>query len=62
MASEDFAFMLERTPGAFIFLGNGEGEGGCELHNPRYNFNDDILPVGASYFARLVETKLARGP
>jgi hippurate hydrolase len=60
MASEDFSYMLEARPGAFIFLGNGDGEGTCDVHNPRYDFNDEILPVGASYFARLVETTLAR--
>ena len=60
MASEDFSYMLEARPGAFIFLGNGDGEGSCDVHNPRYDFNDEILPVGASYFARLVEMTLAR--
>jgi amidohydrolase len=60
MASEDFAYMLEARPGAFIFLGNGEGEGSCDVHNPRYDFNDEILPVGASYFARLVEMTLPK--
>ena len=60
MASEDFSYMLEARPGAFIFLGNGDGEGSCDVHNPRYDFNDEILPVGASYFARLVEMTLAK--
>jgi len=60
MASEDFSYMLEARPGAFIFLGNGAGEGSCDVHNHRYDFNDEILPVGASYFARLVEMTLAR--
>jgi len=60
MASEDFSYMLEARPGAFIFLGNGDGEGTCNVHNPRYDFNDEILPVGASYFARLIEMTLAR--
>jgi hippurate hydrolase len=60
MASEDFSYMLEARPGAFIFLGNGDGEGTCDVHNPRYDFNDEILPVGASYFARLVEMTLAK--
>jgi len=50
--SEDFAYMLEERPGAYLFLGAGEGAG---LHHPKYNFNDDIAPVGASFFARLVE-------
>jgi len=60
MASEDFAYMLEARPGAFIFMGNGDSEGSCDVHNPRYDFNDDILPVGASYFARLVEMTLPK--
>jgi hippurate hydrolase len=60
MGSEDFAFMLERKPGAYIMIGNGGGEGGRNLHNPRYDFNDAILPIGASYWARLVETTLGR--
>jgi hippurate hydrolase len=60
MASEDFAYMLEQRPGAYIQIGNGDGEGGCEVHNPGYDFNDAALPLGASLFARLVEKKLAR--
>jgi hippurate hydrolase len=60
MASEDFSFMLEKKPGAYLFIGNGPEEGGCILHNPLYDFNDEILPIGASYWARLVETKLAQ--
>jgi len=60
MASEDFSFMLERCPGAYIQIGNGAGEGGCEVHNPGYDFNDAALPLGASLFARLVEKRLAR--
>jgi amidohydrolase len=60
MASEDFSFMLEKKPGAYLFIGNGPEEGGRILHNPRYDFNDEILPIGASYWARLVEIKLAR--
>jgi amidohydrolase len=60
MASEDFSYMLEARPGAFIFLGNGDGEGTCDVHNPRYDFNDEILPVGASYFVRLIEMTLAK--
>ena len=59
MGSEDFAFMLENKPGAYIMIGNGGGEGGRMLHNARYDFNDAILPIGASYWARLVETSLA---
>ncbi|HXE27388.1 MAG TPA: M20 aminoacylase family protein [Stellaceae bacterium] len=60
MASEDFAYMLEHRPGAYIQIGNGDGEGGCEVHNPGYDFNDAALTLGASLFARLVEKKLAR--
>jgi hippurate hydrolase len=58
MASEDFSFMLEKKPGAYIFIGNGPEENGRILHNPRYDFNDEILPIGSSYWARLVETVL----
>jgi len=61
MASEDFAYMLEQRPGAYIQIGNGDGEGGCEVHNPGYDFNDAALPLGASLFACLVEKRLARG-
>ncbi|MEP7085648.1 MAG: M20/M25/M40 family metallo-hydrolase, partial [Betaproteobacteria bacterium] len=59
MASEDFAFMLQAKPGCYIWIGNGEGEGGCMLHNPGYDFNDDILPLGASYWVKLAERCLA---
>ena len=51
--------MLEKRPGAYIMIGNGGGDGGCLLHNPRYDFNDAILPIGASYWARLAERSLA---
>jgi hippurate hydrolase len=61
MASEDFAFMLQKKPGAYVWLGNGPGDGGCLLHNPHYDFNDQALPVGASYWAKLVETRLGKG-
>ena len=56
-ASEDFAFMLRERPGSYFLLGNGEkGEkGGCMVHNPGYDFNDDIITIGATLFARLVE-------
>src|SRR5205823_426970 len=60
MASEDFSYMLERVPGAYIQIGNGDGEGACEVHNPGYDFNDGALPYGASLFVRLVERHLAR--
>ena len=58
MASEDFSFMLQKRSGAYIFIGNGPEEGTNLLHNPGYDFNDDILPIGASYWSRLVETVL----
>jgi len=61
MASEDFAYMLNEKPGAYVWLGNGPGEGGCLLHNPSYDFNDDALAIGASYWSRLVETRLGDG-
>jgi hippurate hydrolase len=58
MASEDFAFMLAEVPGCYINIGNGDGTGACEVHNPSYDFNDRALPYGASFFARLVEQRL----
>ena len=58
MGSEDFAAMLQEKPGCYIFLGNGDGESSCMVHNPDYDFNDNIIPVGAAYWARLVETAL----
>jgi amidohydrolase len=60
MGAEDFSFMLNERPGCYIWIGNGPGEGGCYLHNPGYDFNDEALPIGASYWARLVETRLAK--
>jgi amidohydrolase len=59
MASEDFSFMLEKVPGCYINVGNGAGEGACEVHNPSYDFNDEALPYGASFLVRVVERKLA---
>jgi amidohydrolase len=56
MGGEDFSYMLEARPGAFIFVGNGDSAG---LHHQSYNFNDDIIPVGTSYWVRLVETAMA---
>ncbi len=56
MGGEDFSYMLEARPGAFIFLGNGDSAG---LHNSDYDFNDEAIPIGASYLAKLVETALA---
>lgn len=61
MGAEDFAFMLEAKPGCYVLLGNGPNEGGRTLHSPHYEFNDEILPVGASYWVRLVERTLGRG-
>jgi amidohydrolase len=61
MGSEDFSAMLEAVPGAYIHVGNGtDSEGGCEVHNPSYDFNDAALPYGAGLLAALVERKLAR--
>ncbi|WP_342129630.1 M20 aminoacylase family protein [Hydrogenophaga sp. OTU3427] len=63
MASEDFAFMLERVPGCYLFIGNGtDSEGGCSVHNPHYDFNDTLLPVGAAYWVGLVERYLDVSP
>ncbi|MBN8448733.1 MAG: amidohydrolase [Candidatus Accumulibacter sp.] len=62
MGAEDFAYMLREKPGCYVWLGNGPGTGGCTLHNPHYDFNDDILPLGVAYWVRLVEAVLsARG-
>jgi hippurate hydrolase len=60
MGSEDFSFMLKEKPGCYVFIGNdGEGNNGpCMLHNPYYDFNDKILPIGASYFVALAEQRL----
>ena len=55
MGAEDFSYMLEARPGAFIFVGNGDTAG---LHHPAYDFNDELIPVGASYWVKLVETAL----
>jgi amidohydrolase len=59
MAAEDFAWFLEKRPGAYIWIGNGAGTDEAMLHNPHYDFNDEILALGASYWARLAETALA---
>ena len=66
MGAEDFAFMLQAKPGCYVFIGNGDGEhrsgghglGPCQLHNGSYDFNDQLLPIGASYWVKLVETGL----
>jgi amidohydrolase len=70
MGSEDFAFMLLEKPGCYVFIGNGDGHhremghglGPCNLHNPSYDFNDELLPVGASYWVRLAEQFLGSPP
>lgn len=67
MASEDFAFLLQERPGCYVFLGNGDGEhrmaghglGPCMLHNASYDFNDSLIPAGASYWVRLAQRYLA---
>ena len=57
--SEDFAWMLNEVPGCYLILGNGEGEfGGCMVHNPGYDFNDQVLPLGAAAWVRLAQTYL----
>ena len=68
MGAEDFAFMLQHKPGCYVFIGNGEGQhrdsghglGPCNLHNPSYDFNDDLLPIGATYWVRLAEAALPK--
>ncbi|MEI6557128.1 MAG: M20 aminoacylase family protein [Rhodospirillaceae bacterium] len=60
MGAEDFAFMLQRRPGCYVWLGQGGGPDSCMIHNPRYDFNDEILTIGASYWALLAEAALPR--
>jgi len=68
MGAEDFAYMLQARPGAYCFISNGDGShrdmghgmGPCMLHNPSYDFNDDLIPLGATYWVRLAEAWLAR--
>jgi hippurate hydrolase len=55
MGGEDFSFMLEERPGAFIFMGNGDTAG---LHHEEYDFNDEAIPVGSSYWAKIIETAM----
>jgi hippurate hydrolase len=55
MGSEDFAFMLEHRPGCYLFLGNGDGEGSCMVHNPGYDFNDAAMETGAAFWALLAQ-------
>ncbi len=69
MGAEDFAYMLQHKPGAYVFIGNGDGlhremghgGGPCTLHNPSYDFNDDLIPLGATLWTRLVERWLSAG-
>ena len=58
MGSEDFAYMLQESQ-SYIWIGNGDGEGSCMIHNPGYDFNDEVLPIGATYWVELAETILA---
>ena len=66
MGAEDFAYMLQAKPGAYCFIANGDGShremghggGPCMLHNPSYDFNDDLIPLGATYWVRLAEAWL----
>mgnify|MGYP000075317510 CR=1 FL=1 len=65
--SEDFAYMLQAKPGAYLFIANGDGShremghggGPCTLHNPSYDFNDDLIPLGGTFWVRLAEEWLA---
>jgi metal-dependent amidase/aminoacylase/carboxypeptidase family protein len=68
MGAEDFAFMLLEKPGCYVFLGNGDGDhrsvghgmGPCHLHNPSYDFNDKLIPVGVSYWVKLAQRYLEK--
>jgi hippurate hydrolase len=62
MGSEDFSFMLQKRPGAYARLGQGGAEGGCLLHNTRYDFNDEVIPLGAGYLAALAEAAMPLQP
>jgi hippurate hydrolase len=55
---EDFSYMLQVRPGAYVWLGQGGGPLGCQLHNPGYDFNDEVIPLGAGYLAALAEAAL----
>lgn len=59
MGAEDFAYMLNERPGCYVWLGNGPATGGCQLHNPHYDFNDEIIAPGIAYWVSLVESRLA---
>jgi len=56
MGAEDFSFMLNARPGSYVFIGNGDSAG---LHHPAYDFNDEVIPLGTSYWVRLAESALA---
>jgi len=58
MGGEDFSYMLQACPGAYVWLGQGGGPGGCFLHNPNFDFNDEVIPLGAGYLAALAEESL----
>ncbi|HYG90417.1 MAG TPA: M20 aminoacylase family protein [Azospirillum sp.] len=60
MGAEDFAFMLQKRPGAYVWIGAGPSDGGRNLHSPHYDFNDEVLPIGASYWVRLAEMVLPK--
>jgi hippurate hydrolase len=60
MGAEDFAYMLREKPGCYVWLGNGPGTGGCTLHNPHYDFNDELLTLGVNYWVRLVQQWLPK--
>lgn len=60
MGAEDFSYMLREKPGCYVWIGNGEAEGGCMLHNPHYDFNDTILPLGVAYWVELVKQVLGQ--
>jgi len=62
MGSEDFSFMLQRRPGCYVWLGAGRGADTPNIHNPRYDFNDDVLAIGASYWVKLAEQELPTRP
>jgi hippurate hydrolase len=55
MPAEDFSYMLEERPGAYIFLGNGDS---AQCHHPAYNFDDDAIPFGASWYSGMVEARM----
>jgi len=61
MGGEDFSYMLQARPGAYVFLGQGGGPNNCFLHNPGYDFNDEVIPLGAGFLAALVEESLPMG-